>query len=724
VANVTVEIQSDGVAVIAIDVADSSMNAFSRMVIEEIRSAFERAASDPAVRGVLITSAKKAFAAGADLHQLLALMEQRFTLGEAYDGSRYLSDFLRRLETCGKPVACAINGLALGGGFEIALACHYRVLSSDPSAFVGLPEVKVGLLPGAGGTQRLPRLIGINAALPLLLDGLHVPPPEALRMGLVHELADPAQTIAAARRWLLSGPTATQPWDRKGFAVPGGAGIADPGPALNLMGATARGRRATLDNYPARQAILCCVYEGLQVPMDTGLKIEGRYFAQLMTGTVAPNIVRSLFINKGQADKLVRRPKNIPKGKIKKLGVLGSGMMGSGIAYVSALSGMDCVLLDRTQAQAEAGKAYGARLLEKEVARGSKTRADADTIVARVKATTAFADLADCDLIVEAVFEDRAVKAQVTAQTEEVIPAACIFATNTSTIPISSLATSCKRPERFIGIHFFSPVERMPLVEIIVGKQSLDATLALALDFVGQLRKTPIVVNDSRGFYTSRVFGVFWCEGQMMLNEGIAPALIENAARFAGMPIGPLAVSDEVSLELQYRTLRQSASDLGDAYQYPVAWGVLRHFVKDLKRLGRKAGGGFYEYPPGAKKHLWDGLAHEYPASPKQPTVQELKTRFLYIQSLETARCLEEGVLSSAIDADIGSILGWGFPSYTGGTLSLIDTVGAAHFVAECKRMSDLYGPRFAPTVGLLERVSSGALYHPRHSSTGALATA
>ncbi|MDH4312943.1 MAG: 3-hydroxyacyl-CoA dehydrogenase NAD-binding domain-containing protein, partial [Gammaproteobacteria bacterium] len=427
---------------------------------------------------------------------------------------------------------------------------------------------------------------------------------------------------------------------------------------------------------------------------------------------VARNLIRTMFVNKGNADKLSVRPAGVPKSKVTKLGVLGAGMMGAGVACVSALQGIEVILIDSTSGQAEKGKAYSAKLLAKDVEKGRRTQAEAEAVLARIKPTVDYAQLEGADLVIEAVFEHRGIKADVTAKAEAVIPKTAVFASNTSTLPITGLAKASKRPKNFIGIHFFSPVEKMPLVEIIVGKQTGIDAIARALDYVGQLRKTPIVANDSRGFYTSRCFGTYTAEGARMLAEGIDPQLIESAGKLAGMPVGPLAVSDEVSLELAYKVMQQSREDLGARYKEPVSWPVVKHFVEDLQRLGRKSGAGFYDYPEGGKKVLWPGLAKEYPRLAQQPDVAELKTRLLYIQALETARCFEEGVLRSVHEADLGSILGWGFPAYTGGTLSYIDTIGPAKFVAECKRLARLYGERFKPTRGLLARAQSGETYY------------
>jgi len=710
--NLQLTLDAEGIATVTIDVPGRSMNPISPALETELGQVLEEIAGSPAVRGLLITSAKPSFIPGYDLAEIEKQFERQLTPAEGYAANRHLSLLYRRLETCGKPVAAAINGLAMGGGLELCLACHYRVLADDPRAVLALPEVKVGLLPGAGGTQRLPRLIGIEKSLPLLLEGKSVKPREALELGIVHELVPTAQVVAAARRWLLGSPSAQQPWDQKGFRVPGGANIADPGIGALFAGATALAAKTTQHNYPAPVAILSCVFEGAQLPIDAALRIETKYFTRLMIDPVARNLIRTTFINKGKADKLSRRPPEVPKSQVKTLGVLGAGMMGSGIAYVSAAAGIECVLLDSRPELAEKGKSYAATQLRKELEKGRTTQARVDEILARIKPTADYGGLRDCELVVEAVFESRAVKADVTRKAEQAIAQAALFASNTSTLPITGLAEASVRPEQFIGLHFFSPVERMPLVEVIVGKRTGAATLARALDYIGQLGKTPIVVNDSRGFYTSRVFGTFCYEGQRMLEEGISPALIENSARAAGMPVGPLAVSDEVSLELQYKAIVQTRDDLGERFAEPISWKVLRHFVEDLKRLGRKSGGGFYDYPEGGRKRLWPGLRAEYAPAAEQPPVGEIKTRLLYIQALETARCLEEDVVTSAAEADLGSVLGWGFPSYTGGTLSFIDTVGAGAFVAECNRLASRYGARFKPTRGLLERARTGARFH------------
>jgi 3-hydroxyacyl-CoA dehydrogenase / enoyl-CoA hydratase / 3-hydroxybutyryl-CoA epimerase len=695
----SLEVGADGIAVLTIDVPGRPMNVLTPELREELSAAIERIATDPAIKAAIVTSGKdNSFIAGADLKELVTAYDRGITAREGASWSQSLSRIYRRLETCGKPVAAAINGLALGGGLELTLACHYRVLADDPKAVVGTPEVTVGLLPGAGGTQRLPRLIGVEKSLPLLTRGTHVRPPEALQLGIVHALAPAREVVEAARRWLGATPDPQAPWDKKGFRVPGGAGIMSPGANLAFMTGTALTAKATQHNYPAPIAILSCVFEGAQLPIDAGLRIESKYFGRLLADPVARNLMRTMFVNKGLADKLARRPADVPKSQVRKLGVLGAGMMGSGIAYASAVAGIEVVLLDATQEQAEKGRSYS----------------QGDAVLARIRPTTDYADLAGCDLVIEAVFEDRAIKAAVTQQAEAALSGTAVFASNTSTLPITGLAQVSQRPRQFIGIHFFSPVEKMPLVEIIVGRKTSEETLARALDYVGQLRKTPIVVNDSRGFYTSRCFGTYTAEGQRMLEEGIEPALIENAGRLAGMPVGPLAVTDEVSLELQYKVIRQTREDLGGKYREPIGWNVLRRLVEDLKRTGRKGGAGFYDYPPGEKKRLWPGLREHYPPAAVQPPVEEVKQRLLYIQALEAARCFEEGVVTSVAEADLGSILGWGFPAYTGGTLSFIDTLGPARFVDDCRKLARRHGARFRPSRGLLQRASAGETFHPR----------
>jgi 3-hydroxyacyl-CoA dehydrogenase / enoyl-CoA hydratase / 3-hydroxybutyryl-CoA epimerase len=698
-------VDQDGVALLVIDIPGRPMNVLTPEFMGELDEAIATLAGDAAVKGVVITSAKDSFIAGADLKDLVGVFASMQDPKEIYGYARSFTLLFRKLETCGKPLVAAINGTALGGGLELCLACHHRVALTNPKARIGLPEVQVGLLPGAGGTQRLPRMIGSEKALMLMVEGTHLDPVKAHETGFIEELADtPEEMIAKARAWILEKGDPVQPWDKKGFKFPGGAGASRPATAQTFMVGTALVAQKTMHNYPAPIAILSCVYEGSIVPIDKGLEIESQYFVELLTGPVARNMIRTLFLDKGAADKLARRPKAVAKAPVKKLGVLGAGMMGAGIAYVSAFAGMEVVLLDTDQANAEKGKGYSKTLLEKRVSRGRMAPEKAAEVLARIQPTTDYADLAGCDLVIEAVFEDREIKRKVTEATEAVIPASSIFASNTSTLPITGLAGASQRPEQFIGIHFFSPVDKMPLVEIIVGQRTGETAVARALDYVQQIRKTPIVVNDSRGFYTSRVFGTYVKEGVAMLAEGVRPALIENAAKMAGMPVGPLAVSDEVTLDLSYKIMKQTRKDLGDEYREHPADAVIVKFHDELNRLGKRYGAGFYEYPEGGKKRLWPGLADVYPPAAEQPDVEAVKKRLLNIMALETARCIEEGVVTDPADADVGSIFGWGFPPWTGGTASYIDTVGMAAFLAECDRMADTFGEHYRPSEWLRNR--------------------
>lgn len=706
-------VDTDGIATLTLDVQGRPMNVITPEFVQELTDAITRLASDGAIKGAVITSAKADFMAGADLKWLLASHAEIHDAKSAMAFAWPLNALYRKLETCGKPLVAAINGTALGGGLELALACHYRVAADNPATRIGLPEVLVGLLPGAGGTQRLPRLIGVQDALMLIIEGTHLDVHAAAAKKIIHKVVPADALLATARQWILDGGSAVQPWDAKGFKVPGGAGGMDPRSVQTFMGGTALVAKRTQHNYPAPIAIMSSVYEGTQVPFDTGIKIESRYLASLLLSPVTRNMIRTLFVNKGAAEKGARRPAGVPASKVGTLGILGAGMMGAGIAYISARAGMQVKLLDTSADKAAHGKAYSEKLVGKDVERGRTAPAKGSELLARIQPTTDYADLAGCDMVIEAVFEDRAIKADVTRQAEAVLPAGSVFASNTSTLPITGLAQNSNRPASFIGIHFFSPAEKMPLVEIIVGKQTSDETLARALDYVMQLRKTPIVVNDGRGFYTSRVFGTFTNEGMTLLGEGVAPALIENVAKQAGMPVGPLAVLDEVTLELAYHVTQQTRRDLGDAYRENSGWPVLRRMVEELKRLGKRHGQGFYEYPTDARKRLWPGLTSAFPVATAQPDPEEVKQRLLYIQALETARCMEEGVLVTAADGDIGSIFGWGFPAWTGGTLSYIDMVGIRTFVAECTRLAALHGPRFQPSPWLQARAERDERFHP-----------
>ena len=711
--NLKIETDKDGVALITIDVAGKPMNVLTPDFMQELAAAIEQIATDSGCKGAILTSGKaNAFVAGADIKEMLRMFDQGISAKEGAEFSQGLSKILRRLETCGKPIACAMNGLALGGGFEVALACHYRVLADH--ATVGLPEVNLGLLPGAGGTQRMPRLIGIEKAEPLLLTGQPVKAAEALKLGLVHAVGKADAVVALAKAWLLATPNAVQPWDVKGYRVPGGVAPSASHTMRTFTAGTAITAKTTQRNYPAPLAILSCLYEGTIVPIDTGLRIESKYFGTLLAGPVARNMMRTMFINKNAADKLIRRPEGIAKSTVKKVGVLGAGLMGAGIANVSSAVGIEVVLLDSTIELAEKGRQYSVKVLQKSLERGKTTQEKMDAQLARIKPTTDYAELAGCDLVIEAVFEDRAVKADVTKRAAAAMDKDAVFASNTSTLPITGLAEAFPRPVDFIGLHFFSPVDKMPLVEIIMGKKTGPAALAKSLDFIAQIRKTPILVNDSPGFYTSRVFGTFVEEGVLMLEEGVLPALIENGAKQAGMPIGPLAISDELSLELQLKVMEQNIADGAMTKpEWTRVLGVLRKMINDLKRSGRRTGGGYYEYAGDGKKRLWPGLAQHYPVKAAQPDIEEIKKRFLYVQALEAARCVEAGVVVHPADADVGSILGIGFPAWTGGTLSFIETVGLLQFVAECERLATAHGARFTASDWLKSKAAKGERFHP-----------
>ncbi|SDB35162.1 3-hydroxyacyl-CoA dehydrogenase NAD-binding domain-containing protein [Pseudomonas sp. NFACC13-1] len=703
----------DGVALIGINVPGRSLNILTPQLQRELVALFTQLAGDDVVKGVVIHSAKtRGFIAGADLMALVEAFERGTSKVEARDQSAYLQNLTRRIETLGKPVATAIGGLALGGGLELALGTHYRVLSNAPDALIGLPEVTVGLLPGGGGTQRLARLIGVAQALPMLLDGKPVGPEQALKLGIVDELASPEEVVSRAKAWVLVNPDACQPWDRKGWKSRDLATLAYPhGP---LTAKILQAHVASRGNYPAPLAILSCVSEGMVVDIDTGLCIERNYFAQLLTNPVSRNLIRTQFINKSAAEKLVRRPASFDSRQFSRIGVLGAGQMGAGIARVAALAGMDVVLLDTSLEQARAAHTRLAGDLARQIERGQLAQSKADEALARIRPTADYAELANVEWVIEAVFEDLAVKADVTAKAVAAMPAGALFASNTSTLPIARLAKGFPRPDTFIGLHFFSPVERMPLVEIIRAEATSNATLAAAMDLVGQLRKTPIVVHDSPGFFTSRVFGSFVDEGFMMLKEGVAPALIEQAARQAGMPVGPLAVADEVSLTLQLNVNRQAIElGLDERFQRGAAIDLVKTMVHEFGRSGRRSGRGFYEYPEGGPKYLWPELSRHYPVAVQQPALEALRLRFLTIQALESARCMEEGVVTDAADADLGSTLGVGFPSWTGGVLSYIDTLGAAAFVANCEHFAELCGERYRPSAWLRNRAAEQQTFHP-----------
>lgn len=708
---IRVEVDADGIATLTIDCPGKTMNVIDQAFMDSLDAATARIKADAAIRGAIITSRKDAFVAGADLLAMEANLDATADdpVEILFEKFGSLSRVLRRVETCGKPVVAALNGTAMGGGFELALACHWRVLSDAPGVMVGLPEVQVGLLPGAGGTQRLPRMIGIQAAMPFLMEGKHAAPAVALKAGLVNAVVPPAELMSAAKAWLMAEPKAIQPWDEKGFKFPGGNAL-DPRVAPAFVVGNAMVQAGTNHNLPAPAAIQSCLYEGSLLPFDKALKVETKYLLSVATGPVSRGMIRTLFVNKTKAEKLMHRPAGFAPFKCRKLGMIGAGMMGGGIALTAAQRGIEVVLIDRDQAGAERGKAYAEKALNRQVEKGRMAVDKRDAILARITPSTDYELLRDADMVVEAVFEDRAIKAEVTRKLDVVLPPTCVLASNTSALPISLLAQASVRPDRFIGLHFFSPADRMPLVEVIRGKQTSDATLAQALDFVAQLKKTPILVNDARGFFTSRFIGAFVDDAIGMVAEGIKPALIDNCARQAGMPVGPLAITDELSIELSVHAGQAQAREFPDEYKPGRSVPVLTRLF-ELGRLGKKVGRGFYDYDE-AGKRLWPGLAELYPLRAAQPAPHDLKQRILYVQAVEAARAMEEGVLISPADGDVGAILGVGFPAYTGGPFCFIDGVGLPAFVKEADRLADLFGEQLRPPALLREMAARGETFY------------
>jgi 3-hydroxyacyl-CoA dehydrogenase / enoyl-CoA hydratase / 3-hydroxybutyryl-CoA epimerase len=719
------ETDADGIALVTWDSPGRSMNVIDLKVMEDLAAIVEQVASDAAIKGAVVTSGKDTFCAGADLTMLEMLSrefadvmrEQGEEMGvhRLFEEGRKLSQLYRRLETCGKPWVAAINGIALGGGFELCLACHHRVASDNPRSRVGLPEIKIGLFPGAGGTQRIARMMMPGDALQFLLKGDQIRLAQAKAMKIVDAVVPAGELIETAKTWIREGGKPTNPWDVQGFRLPGGLVYSKTG-MMTFPPANAIYRRETYDNYPAARAIMQVVYEGLQLPFDLALRLESRWFARIVRTPEAAAMIRSLFVSMQELNKGARRPPGIPPQKFKKVGIIGAGFMGASIGYVTALAGIEVVLIDRDQESADKGKQHSHKLMTEQVNRGRATTADREALMARITASADYGALSDCDLVIEAVFEDRAVKAATIKKAQEVIGEKTIFASNTSTLPITSLAGEFKDPARFIGIHFFSPVERMMLVEIILGKQTGDVALATAMDFVRAIRKTPIVVNDSRGFFANRCVLNYIQEGHLMFMEGVPAPMIETVARMAGMPVGPLSLNDEVALDLGWKILKATEADLGPkAVNAKQKW-LLEELVEKRGRLGRKNGKGFYDYPQGGPKRLWPGLAELQPKKldPDTIDIQELKHRFLVVQSLEAARCVEEGVITDVREADVGSILGFGFAPFTGGTLSYIDMMGTKRFVELCKKLEKKYGERFKPPKLLLDMAQKGDTFYGR----------
>ncbi len=715
----TMKKDAEGVAIITWDVPGKSMNVLSMDGAATLSRLIDDALADDAVKGIVITSGKKDFAGGMDLN-VIAGMRAGGAQG-VFDGVMGLHQLLRKIERAGmdpkalkggKPIATALPGTALGIGLELPLSTHRIFAADNPKAKIGLPEIMVGIFPGAGGTTRLTRKMGALAAAPFLLEGKLSDPVKAKAAGLIDEVvADP---VAAARDWVLKATDAdlVKPWDAKGYKMPGGEPY-HPAGFMTFVGASAMVHGKTMGVYPAAKALLSAVYEGALVPFDTALKIEARWFTNVLLNPSSTAMIRSLFINKEALEKGANRP-DAPDQSVKKLGIIGAGMMGAGIAYVSAMAGIEVVLIDNSQEAAERGKSYSTGLLDKAISRGKSTEEKKTELLSRITPTTDYAALAGCDLIVEAVFEDPAVKAEVTKKVEAVIAKDAIFATNTSTLPISELAKASARPDQFIGIHFFSPVDKMALVEIIKGRETGPLAVAKALDFVRQIRKTPIVVNDARFFYANRCIIPYINEGIRLVSEGVNPTLIENAAKLMGMPLGPLQLVDETSIDLGVKIAKATKAAMGDAYPDGAVDEVLFRMY-DQGRLGRKSNAGFYDYDDKGKRgDLWAGLATEWPQSEAQPELTEVQHRLMFVQSLEAVRALEEGVLEDIREGDVGAILGWGFAPWSGGPFSWLDMLGAPRTVEIADDLTAKFGPRFTTPQLLRDMAAKGDSFYGR----------
>jgi 3-hydroxyacyl-CoA dehydrogenase/enoyl-CoA hydratase/3-hydroxybutyryl-CoA epimerase len=728
----TMKTDSDGVAIITWDVPDKSMNVMRTEALLELDACITSALDDDAVKGIVITSGKKDFAGGMDLN---ALAEMKANAGDdpargLFDGIMQMHGLLRKIELAGmdfktkkggKPIAAALPGTAAGIGLELPLATHRIFAANNPKAKIGLPEIMIGIFPGAGGTTRLTRKLGAMGASPFLLEGKMLSPDKAQKAGLIDEVAD--DPVAAAKAWVLSAKDAdlVKPWDAKGYKMPGGAPY-HPAGFMTFVGASAMVHGKTQGAIPGAKALLSAVYEGALVPFDTALKVEARWFTNILMNPSSSAMIRSLFLNKEALEKGAVRPKDVPDQKVKKIGVLGAGMMGSGITLVSAMAGMEVVLIDRDTETAERGKAYTASYMDKGIKRGKATEEKKAATLAQITATADLTALKGCDLIIEAVFEDPAVKAEMTKKVEAVIGDDCIFASNTSTLPITELAKASERPEQFIGIHFFSPVEKMLLVEIIKGKQTGPRAVAKALDYVRQIRKTPIVVNDARFFYCNRCIIPYVNEGARMLTEGVAPALIDHAARQLGFPVGPLQLTDETSIDLGAKIARATKAAMGNAYPASPVDDLL-FWMEEKGRLGRKAKAGFFDYDEAGKRQgYWKGVEDKYPRAEQQPSLQEVQDRLMFAQVLEAVRALEEGVLEDIREGDVGAILAWGFAPATGGPFSWLDIIGAPYAAERCDELTAKYGERFTTPALLREMAEKGQNFYTRFAPEGAAA--
>ncbi len=716
---------ADGVAFITWDAQGKSMNVLTREAFQLVSQLIDQALEDDEVKGIVIASGKEgSFAGGMDLNTLATIRQEA---GD--EPAQALFDFvmnghhiLRKLELAGmdpktkkggKPVACAINGTCAGIGTEIALACHHRVMTTNPKSKIGLPEIMVGIFPGGGGTMRYSRMVGAMAAAPVLLEGKMMDPKKAKGAQLVDVVAD--DPVAAAKEWVLNAKDAdlVKPWDAKGYKMPGGAPY-HPAGFMTFVGASAMVIGKTQGAFPAAKALLSAIYEGALVDFDTALRIEARWFTNVLMNPSSSAMIRSLFLNKEALEKGAVRPKDVPDQRVKKIGVLGAGMMGAGIALVSAQAGMEVVLIDRDQAAADKGKAYSETYMDKGIKRGKATAEKKEALLAQITATPDLEHLKGCDLIIEAVFEDPGVKAEMTKKVEAIIPEDCIFASNTSTLPITDLAKASVRPEQFIGIHFFSPVEKMFLVEIIKGKETGARAVAKALDYVRQIRKTPIVVNDARFFYANRCIIPYINEGLRMITEGVSPVLIDNAARQLGFPVGPIQLNDETSIDLGAKIARATKAAMGNAYPENPGDDLI-FWMEEQGRLGRKANAGFFDYDDKGKRvEYWKGLQDKYPLAEQQPDLIEVQERLMFAQVLEAVRAMEEGVLEDIREGDVGAILGWGFAPWSGGPLSWLDIIGTPYAAERCDQLAETYGERFACPPLLREMAEKGQSFYGR----------
>ncbi|CUH63981.1 Fatty acid oxidation complex subunit alpha [Thalassovita gelatinovora] len=720
----TMEKDADGVAIVTWDCPGKSMNVMSGEALIELGDLIDTALTDDTVKGIVITSGKKDFAGGMDLN---VLADMKTGAGDnpaqgLFDGIMQMHGLLRKIELAGmdlktkkggKPIAAALPGTAVGIGLELPLSTHRIFAAENPKAKIGLPEIMVGIFPGAGGTTRLVRKLGAMAASPFLLQGKLVDPKKAKGAGIIDEVvADP---VAAAKDWVLNAKDAdlVKPWDAKGYKMPGGAPY-HPAGFPTFVGASAMVNANTNGAFPAAKALLSAVYEGAMVPFDTALKIEARWFTHILMNPSSSAMIRSLFLNKEALEKGAVRPQDIPDQSVKKLGVLGAGMMGAGIALVSAQAGMEVVLIDRDQAAADKGKAYSETYLDKGIKRGKVTAEKKEAMLSLITATPDLDALKGCDLIIEAVFEDPGVKAEMTKKVEAIIPEDCIFASNTSTLPITELAKASKRSEQFIGIHFFSPVEKMLLVEIIKGKETGDRAVAKALDYVRQIRKTPIVVNDARFFYCNRCIIPYMNEAMRMVTEGVSPVLIDHAAQQLGFPVGPIQLTDETSIDLGAKIARATKLAMGNAYPESPSDDLI-FWMEGEGRLGRKSKAGFFDYDESGKRQgYWKGMVDKYPLTDPQPDLIEVQERLMFAQVLEAVRALEEGVLMDIREGDVGAILAWGFAPWSGGPLSWIDIIGTPYAAERCDQLTEAYGDRFACPPLLREMAEKGQTFYGR----------